>query len=355
MCTWDWAALETIDHFMRNGSDVYTITTDMSKAFDMVVHSKMFLKMLSRYKIPAIYIRLLITVYRNQESNVRWENETSKNFTVKNGTGQGRVLAAIVYCLYMEELFVRLKKNKSGCWINGEYCGIFGYSDDNWGIAPSLNALQDMTTTMEEYATEHNLKFSTDPVPNKCKTKTMAFLHKEKQLRNIILCGNPLPWVNSFKHLGTTVTNQINGCKKDMEIKNARYIEKHNQLMQEFYWADPDTITLINNIYNSHFYGSNCWDIFSEGSDRLEATWNRSVKITYNLPWETHRSCIPIISKVWHVKQLLMTRMFNFILKLRESNKRIIKVLLDVTKKNTLSVTGRNLRRILLMAIKMII
>ena len=39
-CT--WAALEIIDYYRRNGSDVYTITTDMSKAFDMAMHSKMF-------------------------------------------------------------------------------------------------------------------------------------------------------------------------------------------------------------------------------------------------------------------------------------------------------------------------
>ena len=31
MCT--WAALETIDHFLKNGSEVFTCTTDMSKAF----------------------------------------------------------------------------------------------------------------------------------------------------------------------------------------------------------------------------------------------------------------------------------------------------------------------------------
>ena len=57
-------------------------------------------------------LRTLIKIYRNQKANVRWAQETSRNFNIRNGTGQGRVMAAIAYCLYKEELFVRLKKTE---------------------------------------------------------------------------------------------------------------------------------------------------------------------------------------------------------------------------------------------------
>ena len=52
---------------------------------------------------------------------------------------------------------------------------MMGYSDDNWLLAPSRDALQEMLVTCEEYAEEHNLIFSTDPNPTKCKTKCIAF------------------------------------------------------------------------------------------------------------------------------------------------------------------------------------
>ena len=42
MCT--WAAVETIDYYLNNGSEVFTCATDMSKAFDMTLHSLMFEK-----------------------------------------------------------------------------------------------------------------------------------------------------------------------------------------------------------------------------------------------------------------------------------------------------------------------
>ena len=44
MCT--WMAVETIDYFMRNGSDVYVCVMDMKKAFDTVQHSILFQKLI---------------------------------------------------------------------------------------------------------------------------------------------------------------------------------------------------------------------------------------------------------------------------------------------------------------------
>ena len=350
MCT--WAALETIDYFLRNGNNVYTVATDMSKAFDLALHSKMFHKMIFEKNVSVVYVRIMIVVFRNQVSNVRWVQETGENFPVRNGTGQGRVFAAIAYCLYMEGLFKELRRRRSGCWIQGEFRGIYGYSDDNWALAPSLSALQDMITTMELYAEEHNLKFSTDPVPRRCKTKTMAFIVKKTSLRTMMLCGNPLPWVSKLKHLGMIVTNQVNGCQEDMRVKNARYIDKNNQLNQEFYFAHTDTKMKLNSIYNSHFTGSQCWDIFSEGAMKLEGSWNRSIKIVHNLPWPTHRSLMTHISGTAHMKTLLMTRMIRFVEKLKMSKKLVLRQLLRLTMNNTRSVTGRNLRGIMLLTTK---
>ena len=101
----------------------------------------------------------------------------------------------------------------------GKYRGIFGYSDDNWLIAPSLPALQDMLVTCQEYAASHNLKFSTDLDPKKCKTKCMAFLQRQRDLPSMMLCGNPLPWVDKLLHLGNMVSNQIDGGQLDMKQK----------------------------------------------------------------------------------------------------------------------------------------
>ena len=113
----------------------------------------------------------------------------------------------------------------------GWFREIFGCGDDNWLIAPSLSALQDMLFTCQEFAASHNLKFSTDQDPKKCKTKCMAFLKKERDLPSMMLCGNPLPWVDKLVHLGCIVSNNIDGGQVDMKQKVARYIDKNCSIL----------------------------------------------------------------------------------------------------------------------------
>ena len=148
-------------------------------------------------------------------------------------------LSGFAYCFYMNKLFAILRKKKSGCWIQGTFFGILGYSDDSLLLAPSLDALQEMINICETYANSHNLRFSTDPDPRKCKTKCLAFLQKARPLPPMYLCGNPLPWVSTGKHLGMTLTDKIDGMKADILIKRAEYINKNNEILQEFYFSHP--------------------------------------------------------------------------------------------------------------------
>ena len=229
MCT--WTAVETISYFLRNGSEVFSCLMDMTKAFDLVRHSIMFRKIISA-GLSLIFVRLLIFIYVNQFANVRWNGIFSDFFSMRNGVRQGAVLSAIFYCIYMNELFGILRRSKFGCWVNGDFFGILGYSDDNFLLAPSIHALQEMLHICEQYAADHDLKFSTDPNPSKCKTKCIGFLKKKRELPPLKLCGNDLPWVTSGKHLGINLNNQLNGLKYDMKMKRAQYITKNNDICQ---------------------------------------------------------------------------------------------------------------------------
>jgi hypothetical protein len=65
--------------------------------------------------------------------------------------------------------------------VNGSYHGIFGYSDENMLLAATEYALQTLLNCFENFAAKHNLKFSTDVNPIKCKTKCISFMKKPKQ------------------------------------------------------------------------------------------------------------------------------------------------------------------------------
>ena len=104
------------------------------------------------------------------------------------------------------------------------------------------------------------------------------------------LCDRQLSWVNKITHLGVTITNESNALETDMRIKKARYVARNIELNQEFYFSASETKLKINEIYNSSWFGSTLYNLFGIEGERLESSYNRSVKVMFNLPFRTHRS-----------------------------------------------------------------
>ena len=168
----------------------------------------------------------------------------------------------------------------------------------------------------------------------------MAFVKKPRVLPGLVLCGTPLPWVNQLKHLGNNITNTMDGSQSDMKIKNAQYIDKNISLNQEFYFAHPKTKVQLNNIYNSHYTGSQLWKFGSREFEKLEATYNRSIKIMYDLPFSTHRYYIEPLSGHPHMSRVLVGRYLSFIAKIRASKKVALGQLLNIVQNDVRMTTG---------------
>ena len=177
----------------------------------------------------------------------------------------------------------------------------------------------------------------------------MAFLKKPRDLPKLKLCGNDLPWVETVKHLGNTVSNKIDGFQTDMQIKNAQFIDKCNTICQEFWFAHPYTKARIGNIYNSLLTGSQLWKIRSRGCEKIISSYNRSINFMYNLPWETHRCLLEPLSGLAHVSKFLLSRYISFICKLRNSKKTSIRELFETVKSDVRITTGTNLRTAMFM------
>ena len=56
--------------------------------------------------------------------------------------------------------------------------------------------------------------------------------------------------VTSTKHLGSMIHNNENGMVRDLMEKGVAYINKNNELMQEFGFAHSGTMIKKNNIFN---------------------------------------------------------------------------------------------------------
>ena len=94
---------ETIDYYIENGSRVYTSFLDASKAFDRLVHSGLFIKMMDRNVLKA-FLDVIITWHDGLMCRVRWDDVFSEWFTISAGVRQGGVLSPDFYSLYVDEL-----------------------------------------------------------------------------------------------------------------------------------------------------------------------------------------------------------------------------------------------------------
>ena len=86
---------ETVAHYNANGSNVYGLFLDASKAFDRINFHKLFRKLID-IKLPAIYVRSLLNNYTNSKLQVKWNNVKTDTFKCSNGVKQGGVLSPYI-------------------------------------------------------------------------------------------------------------------------------------------------------------------------------------------------------------------------------------------------------------------
>ena len=115
--------------YRRLNSNVYSCFLDTSKAFDLVNHYVLFDKLLKR-GVPLYVVRILIFWYTSQTMYVRWNNVISSGFGVSNGVRQGGIPSPYIFCVYMDDLSIKLNDIKVGCTIGTTLINHLMYADD---------------------------------------------------------------------------------------------------------------------------------------------------------------------------------------------------------------------------------
>ena len=346
MCS--WTATAVIEHFNRNGTAVFGAAMDMSKAFDLVEWSELF-KILLERKVQPIYLRLMLYIYRNQRCDVKWCEQHSSSFSVKNGVRQGAVSSAILFAVYIDELLALLRQARIGCHIQGVFYGALIFADDILLLSASRSGLQAMVDECQVFAAKKNLKFGTHPDPEKSKTKCIVFSKNKKDhlnLQPVELDRVPLPWVSKVNHLGNVLQSD-NSMSLDISQKRGKYIGKVNSLLQEFHYVQPDILTKLVNVYATSFYGAGTWDIFSKDCDRLYKSWNVTIRQVFGLDWSTHRYLIEHVSGCLHPQVMLSSRLVTFYKSLINTTKFPVRFLARLNEADMRTVLGRNLHTLL--------
>ena len=84
----------------------------------------------------------------------------SDYFCVIIGVKQGGVLSPVLFCLYIDELLLRLTRAGIGCHIGNFYVGTLAYADDVVLIAPTASAMRKMLSICDSFANEYCVSFN---------------------------------------------------------------------------------------------------------------------------------------------------------------------------------------------------
>ena len=105
---------------------------------------------------------MLICFYSpNNFVRVSWCGLFSEYFLAMNGVKQGGVLSPVLFCVYIDDLLVRLSNANIGCFIGSNYVGALAYADDLVLLAPTASALRKMLAICDVYAAAYSMSFNT--------------------------------------------------------------------------------------------------------------------------------------------------------------------------------------------------
>ena len=340
-----WLVTEVADYYQKRGTPIICVTLDCSKAFDKCRFDKLFEKLLSR-KLPAVVIRVLIHVYEEQRAHVKLLDYRSESFGISNGTRQGSVLSPALFSVYLDDLLTELRQLGVGCHVGGLWYGAACYADDLILLAPARTAAVMMLECCEKYAEEHNLQFSTDPVPEKSKSKCIYFCGKLTRLRKpdpLMLLGKQLPWVASADHLGH-VLHQSGTMDQDALVKRARFIDKTVGIRESFSFAYPAHVMRAVQVFACDGYGSMLYDLSSTSCEALFKSWNTCVKLVWGVPRSTFTYLVEntLARDFVSLRHQVYGRYVNYFQGLFNSSSKEVRHLARIVSRDVRSVTCKN-------------
>ena len=211
-----------------------------------------------------------------------------------------------------------------------------------------MTSLQKMVDICASHAADNDLLFSTDPDPLKSKTVCIAFHCKNKDdLANIKLNDDPLPWKTSAKHIGN-ILHEDGTMDTDIRTKRATFINTCMNLNNQFCFVKPNQQVKLMYIYNSHFTGSSSWNFNSVAFQQIISSWNVNIKAIYDLDYGTHNYLIEGLTDGRHAKQMIYKKYVNFLGAIAKNRRHELVHLLNIVKDTCSSLTGANMRKVLL-------
>jgi hypothetical protein len=302
---------ESIEYYINNGSGVYCVMLDATKAFDRVEYCKLF-KLLMERKIPPIAIRIMLNMYTNHSVRVSWNGVLSDCFVGKNGTKQGGVLSPILFSIYLNGLLCELQRAGVGCCIGNMFVGGLAYADDVALLAPTPDAMRKMLNICDKFAAEFSIVF------NAKKSKCLVFQPKRRGIPvpsspAFYIGGNAIEIVDKWPHLGHIITCEYNDEADISNRRNSLVSQINNILCYFKNLSSPVKLKLLQ-AYCSSLYGSEIWNLCDGKIDDICIAWRKGLRRAWSLPPNTHNLLLAPLCNTIPIMDEICRRFLSFAL-----------------------------------------
>ena len=330
--------LQTVDYYIDNGGQVYGMALDATKAFDRVEYAKLFQLLLLRDMNP-LYIRLILEMYVNQKMCVRYSSSSSKWFSPTNGVKQGGVLSPTLFAVYIDGMLRQLEQCKIGCNVGSKYCGVIGYADDVFLLAPNQAAMHKMIEICETYANEYKIIFNGD------KCQTIVFDKGDCQIEPVFYVSNQkVACVKELVYLGYC----IKGDRVDPQVKPivVDFNRKVNALIGDLDCISSEVKGKLFQQYCTSLYGVIFSKLYHSDSNKLNVSWRKAMRRLFKLPLRTHCRLLPTITNMIPIDVLVDIRFCKHLLSGLNHDNSVVRFLFNLCTGLDHSVMARNYRHI---------
>ena len=181
---------DDISTALDSGQVVVASLLDFRKAFDVVNHDRLLLKLRSLFKISGRGCNFIKSYLTDRTQKVRVGSKLSELVAVTSGTPQGGILSALLFCLFINDLPTRLNAS------------VHLYADDSTiyctGPAPDLNHVV--------------YKMNSELIKVEAWAKTNDVLINPSKSQAIIFSKNKIPNPPPI-YIGTSMIPQVSEAK----------------------------------------------------------------------------------------------------------------------------------------------
>ena len=143
--------------------------------------------------------RLIRNSYSGSSVYISQEGHTSDSILVQKGVGQGRVMSAWMFLVYIDKLIYLLQASDCGIIVNSYSIPAILLADDTTLLGSSPNALRTLLNIVYTYASQWRLKYNA--------SKSFMITFNSRNNVKLTLGDSEIPTSNSTVYAGVTFSN----------------------------------------------------------------------------------------------------------------------------------------------------